>query len=336
MERTWTGLLAAVFTGVAFNTAALAEVAELRAARQYGLSTLPLMIMEDAQLIQKHAERVGLPDLKVTWVQLGGPSAMNEGLISGDLHFAAGGAPALITLWARTKGTANEVRGVGSVLDMPMELVTTNPNVKSVRDFTENDKIAVTSIKVSNQALLLQMEAAKEFGEANYEKLDPLTVSLPHPDAMSTLLSGRSGITAHFSAMPFQFQEKQHPGVRKILSSYDVLGGPASNTIAFTTKRFHDGNPKAYTAFVAALQEAIETINKDKRAAAETYKRITKTKEGVEELTAMLEDPQVEMTMTPRQTMKMASFMHKTNRIKVVPSSWTELFFENVHKLPGS
>src|SRR3954470_22746658 len=113
MNRTWTGLIAAVVTAVALNTAALAEVAELRAARQYGLSTLPLMIMEDARLIEKHARQLGLPDLKVTWVQLGGPAAMNEGLISGDLHFGAGGAPALITLWARTKGTANEVRGVG-------------------------------------------------------------------------------------------------------------------------------------------------------------------------------------------------------------------------------
>ena len=84
------------------STAAFAEVSELRAARQYGLSTLPLMIMEDARLIEKHAKQNGLGDFKVTWVQLGGPSAMNDGLISGDLHFAAGGAPALITLLAKT------------------------------------------------------------------------------------------------------------------------------------------------------------------------------------------------------------------------------------------
>jgi NitT/TauT family transport system substrate-binding protein len=134
MKRILSGLVAAVLTAVSMNTAAHAEVTELRAARQYGLSTLPLMIMEDAGLIEKHARQAGLPDLKVTWVQLGGPAAMNEGLISGDLHFGAGGAPALITLWARTKGTANEVRGVGAVLDMPMELVTTNPNLKSIRD----------------------------------------------------------------------------------------------------------------------------------------------------------------------------------------------------------
>lgn len=328
--------LAAAAIACVVSTAALAEVAELRAARQYGLSTIPLMIMEDARLIEKHAKQLGLGDLKVTWVQLGGPSAMNDGLISGDLHFAAGGAPALITLWAKTKGTPQEVRGVGSVLDMPMELVTTNPNVKSIRDFTDKDKIAVTSIKVSNQALLLQMEAAKEYGDANYEKLDPLTVSLPHPDAATMLLSGQSGITAHFSAMPFQFQQKKTPGVRKILSSYDVLGGPASNTVAFTTKKFRDANPKAYAAYAAALQEATEIINRDKRAAAEAYKRITGTKESIDELAAMLSDPQVEMTMVPHQTFKMASFMHRIGRIKNAPASWKDLFFENVHGLPGS
>lgn len=336
MGRRWTAFLAAAVAATLAGTAAMAEVSELRAARQYGLSTLPLMIMEDGRLVEKHARELGLGDLKVSWVQLGGPSAMNDGLISGDLHFAAGGAPALITLWAKTKGTPMEVRGVGAVLDMPMELVTTNPNVKSIRDFTDNDKIAVTSIKVSNQALLLQMEAAKEYGQANYEKLDSLTVSLPHPDAAALLGSKSAGITAHFSAMPFQHQEKQNPAVRKVLSSYDVLGGPASNTIAFTTKRFREANPKVYAAFTGALQEAIDAINRDKRAAAEAYKRIAGTKESVDELTAMLSDPQVEMTMTPHQTFKMADFMYRTGRIKTAPASWADLFFDNVHRLPGS
>ena len=55
-------------------------------------------------------------------------------------------------------------------------------------DFTKKDKIAVPTVKVSTQAIVLQMAAAKEFGQAEYTRLDKLTVSLSHPDGMSMLL----------------------------------------------------------------------------------------------------------------------------------------------------
>lgn len=313
-----------------------AETDRLRAARQYGLSTLPLMIMEDQKLIEKRAAAGGLSELTVEWVQLGGPGAMTEALISGDLDFGAGGVPSMLTLWDRTKDTPMEVRGVGNVINMPMELVTINPNVKAITDFTEDDKIAVTTIKVSNQAMLLQMAAAEAYGEDEYDRLDHLTVSLPHPEAMATLASNTGVISAHFSALPYQYQQKKQPGVHLVLSSYDVLGGPASNTVAFTTKRFHDDNPKAYTAYAGALREAIEVINSDKRMAAETYKRMSNTDLPIEELVEILDDPQVQMTFTPHQTMKMASFMAQIGRLDNEPEVWTDLFFDNVHDLGGS
>ncbi|WGF87580.1 ABC transporter substrate-binding protein [Marinivivus vitaminiproducens] len=315
---------------------AAAETDQLRAARQYGLSTLPLMIMEDQKLIEKHAAAEGLEGLTVEWVQLGGPGAMTEALISGDLDFGAGGVPSMLTLWDRTKDTPMEVKGVGNVVNMPMELVTTNPNVKSIEDFTEDDKIAVTTIKVSNQAMLLQMAAAQAFGEDEYDRLDHLTVSLPHPEAMSTLASNTGVISAHFSALPYQYRQKKQPGVHLVLSSYDVLGGPASNTVAFTTKRFHDDNPKAYAAYAGALQEAIDIINADKKAAAEAYKRMSNTDQPIEELVEILDDPQVQMTFAPQQTMKMASFMAEIGRLDNTPEAWTDLFFDNMQGQGGS
>jgi NitT/TauT family transport system substrate-binding protein len=208
--------------------------------------------------------------------------------------------------------------------------------VKTIRDFTDQDKIALTTVKVSTQALLLQMAAAKEFGEQNYAKLDPLTVSLPHPDAMTALLSGGGTITAHFSSPPFQYQEVARPGIRTILSNYEILGGPATFNVVWSTARFRDANPKTYAAFVAAFEEATATINRDKRAAAEVYKRMSGTKETVEELLKMMEDPLVEYTLAPKSTMKTAEFMAKVGTIKEKPSSWKDLFFPNVHGLQGS
>jgi len=315
---------------------ARAEVGEVRAAQQFGLSYLPLMIMEDSKLVEKHARTAGLGDIKVTWAKLGGPGAMNDALLSGSLDFGTGGVPSLVTLWSKTAGTPNEVRGVAALNSMPVDLVTSNPNVKSIRDFTDKDKIAVTTVKVSTQALLLQMASAQAFGEQNYAKLDSLTVSLPHPDAMTALLGGSGTITAHFSSPPFQYQEVARPGIRKILNNYDILGGPATFNVVWASARFRDANPKTYLAFVAALEEATATINRDKRAAAETYKRMSGTKESVDELLKMMEEPLVDYTLTPKSIMKTADFMAKVGTIKNRPTSWKDLFFPNVYALPGT
>ncbi len=315
---------------------ARAETGEVRAAQQFGLSYLALMIMEDSKLIEKQAQAAGLGEIKVTWAKLGGPGAMNDALLSGSLDFASGGVPSLITLWSKTHGTPNEVKGVGALNSMPVNLVTSNPNIKSIRDFTDKDKIAVTTVKVSTQALLLEMAAAKEFGDANYAKLDPLTVSLPHPDAMTALLSGSGTITAHFSSPPFQYQEVAKPGIRSILNNYDILGGPATFNLVWATTKFRDANPKVYGAFVAAFEEATATINRDKRAAAEVYKRMSGTKESVDELLKMMQDPLVEYTLAPKSIMKTAEFMAKVGTIKDRPTSWKDLFFPNVHGMQGS
>src|SRR5205085_9861473 len=112
------------------------------------------------------------------------------------------------------------------------------------------------------------MAAAQQFGEENYEKLDPLTVGMAHPDAAIALLSGSGGITAHFSSPPFLERELRAPRLHSILSTYDVLGGPATLNVIWTRATFREGHPKAYQAFVAALADAIEALNRDKTAVA--------------------------------------------------------------------
>ncbi len=314
---------------------AFAETSEIRCAQQYGTSYLALMIMQDQKLIEKQAKQAGLGDVKVTWAKLGGPGAMNDALLSGGLDFGTGGVPSLITLWAKTTGTPMEVRGVGALNDMPNELITSNPKVKTLKDFGPGDKIAVTTVKISTQALLLQMAAAKEFGEKQYDKLDSLTVSMAHPDAAAALLSGSGSITAHFASPPFSYRE-QAKGLRSVISSYDILGGPATFNVVWSTRKFHDQNPKAYQAFVAAFQEATDQINKDKKAAAETYKRMSGSNEPIEELVKQLNDPKVKFTLEPHRLNVTAEFMHKVGRINKKPSSWKDLFFDNVYSLSGS
>jgi NitT/TauT family transport system substrate-binding protein len=311
-----------------------AEMAEINVAQQYGISYLPLMIMEDQKLIEKHAKAAGV-DVKVGWAKFAGGNVMNDALLSNSLQFASGGVGPLLTLWSRTKGNL-DVKAVGAINSMPLYLNTRNPNVKSLKDFTEKDRIALPAVKVSIQAVTLQMAAEKEFGPGQQNKLDPLTVSMSHPDAQTALLSGAGEITAHFSSPPFQYQQLEKPGIRTVLNSYDVLGGPATFNVVWTSSKFRNENPKLYDAFVKAMEEATAIINRDKKAAAETYLRLSKDKDTVADIQKMLNDPNIVYTQTPQSIMKYADFMSKVGAIKVKPDTWKDLFFPNVHNLPGS
>ena len=319
---------------LAVPASAFAEAAEIKVAQQYGIGYLPLMIMEEQKLIEKYAKENGV-DVTVGWAKFAGGNVMNDALLSNSLQFASGGVGPFLTLWSRTRGSL-DVKAVSAINSMPLYLNTRNPNVRTIKDFRDTDKIALPAAKVSIQAITLQMAAEKAFGEGQQNRLDALTVSLSHPDAQAALLSGQSEITAHFSSPPFQYQQLKNHAIHTVLNSYDVLGGPATFNVVWTTTRFRTENPRLYEAVVKALDEATALINRDRKWAAETYLRLSKDKDSVQELLAMLNDPSIVYTTTPQNVMKYVDFMVKTGAIKVRPESWKDLFFPNAHGLPGS
>jgi NitT/TauT family transport system substrate-binding protein len=325
--------LAGALLVAALAGSAHAESTELRIAQQYGFSYLQLMSMQKHRLIEKHAKATGLPDVKVTWARFAAGNAMNDALLSGSLDIASGGVAPPIVLWDKTRSTL-DVRMVAAMVSAPLYLNSTNPSIRSLKDFTSSDKIALPAVKVSNQATILAMAAAQQLGKDKAHSLDVLTVSMSHPDGVAALLNG--SVTAHFTAPPFQQQELKDPRVHRVLSSYDVMGGPLTFTVLWTTNRFRTANPKLYGAFLAALREATDMINADKRAAAALYVEVSGSKEPADEVYALISDPAIEFTLTPRQIQKYAEFMHDNGQIRNRPTSWKELFFDEVANLPGS
>ena len=333
-HRPATALVTLLLVGLAVGQVARAEMSEIHVAQQYGIGYLPLMIMEEQKLIEKYA-KAGGADVTVSWAKFAGGNVMNDALLSNSVQFASGGIGPFVTLWARTRGSL-DVKAVSAINSMPLFLNTRNPAVRTIRDFRDTDRIALPAAKVSIQAITLQMAAEKTFGEGQQNKLDALTVSLSHPDAQAALLSGQSEITAHFSSPPFQYQQLKNPAVHTVLTSYDVLGGPATFNVVWATSKFKNDNPKLYDAFVKALDEATALINRDHRRAAETYLRLSRDKDSVQEIQAMLDDPAIVYTTTPQNVMKYVDFMLKVGAIKSKPDSWKDLFFPNAHNLPGS
>jgi NitT/TauT family transport system substrate-binding protein len=327
-------VLLAAAIGIHAISGRAAEVSEFKIAQQFGIGYLPLTIMKTNGLVEKHLKAAGLADTKVTWLVLASGQPMNDALLSGSLHVASGGVAPFLILWDRTRGTLN-VKAVAALSSMPMYLVTNNPNVKSIKDFTDNDRISMAGAGQSIQTIVLQMAAAKEFGDANFNKFSTLYRNLSHPDGLAAFLSGKE-ITAYFSSPPFQYQALEKPGVRRILNSYDISGGPATFLVAWATGKFRDENPKTYQAFFNAYKEATDFINANKRIAADIYVKETKDKSGVDAIEKMLNDPEIRITMTPEQTLPIEHFMNKTGTLKNKAASWKDLYFPELHNLPGS
>ena len=311
-----------------------AEISEITIAQQFGVAFLPLMLMERDGLVEKHAKAAGI-EVKTNWQKVAGPSVVNDGLLSGTVHFGAVGAPSLVTLWSKTKGNVG-VKGMSALTSYPLYFVTRNPDLKSLKDLSDKDKIAVPSVKISTQALMLQMAALDLFGQANYQKFDEYTVSLAHPDAMVALMNNTGGVNAHFATSPFYEAEMKLPGARVLTTSYDILGGRASALVVITTTKFHDANPKLYKAFLAAEKEAIEIINRDKKAAAKAYLEIANDRKStLEEIFGVINDKDYAFTLSPEKVFKTAVFMGKVGTVKDPPAKWQDLFFPDIHDLPG-
>jgi len=301
-----------------------------------GVGFLPLLVMKERGLIEKHAAAAGIADAKVRWIELGGPAVMNDALLSGSVDFIAAGPPAFITLWDRTRSSV-DIRGVAAMSSLPMYLNTTAEHIKTLDDLTERDKIAVTSVKVSIPSINMQMYAAERFGVAEAYKFDRYTVTMTHADAVVAMLSGGNQINAHFTSPPFHQREIKDSRVHTVLDTDAIMHGATTFTMLSTTAKFREQNPAIYKAVLDALDEANDLIRSDPQSAAQTLFAAEATAGfSVEELVEVLRDPAIKFTTTPENTLKYAVFMHEIGSIEHLPESWHDLFFPEIHGKPGS
>jgi len=319
--------VAALAAALIVPKTALAEANVVRVAKQFGVGYMQYMVMQELKLVEKHAKAAGL-DVTTEWSTFRSSDVMNDALISGSVDFVSLGVPGIITIYSKTKGTASEVKGVLGLNVLPLMLLVRDPAIKSLKDFKDTHRIALPAVKVSNQAIILQMAAAKEFGDAKYNALDHLTVSMSHPDATAAMLGGQSEITANFSSAPFQYRQMKNQNVKLVLNSKDLfLDDPMSFNIIAATSKFRTDNPKLYTAFVAGMKEATDIINADKRKGAEIYLKSTGEKTSVDDILEVLADKDIIYNNKVGGIRTFVNFMAKTGTLKNPPADWKDMFF---------
>lgn len=328
------GIIALATTG--FAGAAIAQDAQqISITRQPGILYLPAQVMEKQQLIEKHAAALGVPNVKVNWVVFTGGGAATDALLSGNVDIVNSGVGNMLLLWDRTHG---KVKGIITNSAQPELLISRDPKIKTIKDFGPTDKIAVPTVRVSTQAILLQMAAAQTWGPDQWSKLDANTVQLGHPDAVAALANPQHEVASHFTAPPFDYKElKTVPGAHVVLRSQDIIGGALSQSTLFTTTKFAEANPKLIQAVMEASKEAVDYVKAHPDDALAIYKEVTGDKTSLDDLKDILKQPgMMDYQVDPAGSMKFAAHMFKAGILKTEPKAWTDYFLPEAAGLHGS
>jgi NitT/TauT family transport system substrate-binding protein len=328
---TGSALAAVIAAGMA--TPAAAETNKVRLAEQFGLLYVPLNVVVDRKLIEKHAKLLGLPAPKVELYKISGGANINKALLANQLDFGAAGVGPALKLWGKTEG---RFKAAFNMTDMPLKLITNDPGVKKIEDYLtiKDHKIATPAAKVSIQAVVLQMAAQRIWHQA--DKLDHLVVSMKHPTALAAILSGGQTVKSHFATLPYSYEELKSGKAHEVTNSYKLLGGEHTALVMIAGKDFKEANPKTFQAVSDAFLESYDWIDKHPAEAAEIFIRATKTKLDPAAVKAMIADhEEVRYTGEPKMTMEFAKFLHGIGDIPEA-KTWKDYYWENNYKQNGS
>jgi NitT/TauT family transport system substrate-binding protein len=327
---------ALIFELLTLPRGAAADPTTIRLVRPFDLATLPLIVVEHDHLIEKQAQARGLGAITVQWLSPSGGDPIVQ-LLAGQTDLAASlDLAEFVAAWDGRSDTPQEIRGLAALAQMPYLLLTRNPSIATIRDFTAKDRIALSTPKTSLPAVMLEMAAAQEWGVAHYDRLDPLTVARNDEAGDDALQSAKGEIDAHFVRLPYADDERANDAIRRVMDSFDIAG-PHSIAALVTTAQFRDANPALCAAIAAAIAEAGDFISHNRGAAAELYDRAVKDQDiPVEVLSDMLGDPDLTYKAAPEGVLHLAGFLHQIGRIKHQPDTWQQLFFPEIYKLGGS
>lgn len=301
---------------------AAAEVTKMRIGLQYGLTYLPIVVGQSAGLFDKNAKALGLSGLDVELTRFSGSTAMNEALLSKSVEAGTLGTAGALIAWDKTRGQ-QQIKTIGSLSSIVYVLFTNRQNIKSFKDFTPDDKIAVPAFN-SPQAILLRAVAAKE-GDAS--RADKLMASLPHPDASAAIMSGKA-IGGYFATPPFTQMVQKSPNVHIVMKSSDISDGQKLTGATLTAQQsFVDANPKVAQALLRGLQDADKLIKDNPKQAAEIYLKSEKVQMTVEDVQKILTDGTISYSTEPEGIELFAKFMIDQGMLRKAPASWKDVFF---------
>lgn len=284
-------------------------------AEQYGLAYAPVQVMKELKLLEKN-----LPGIKTEWKQLNNTAAIREAMLAGRVDVGFIAIPPFLIGW--DKGMPWKI--ASGLSESPVGLVTWKKEIRSLKDFTKNDRIAAPQ-PGSVQHILLAMACEREFGDA--KKFDNQLVTLAHPDGMNALLAQKE-IAAHFTAPPYLMKELEQPGMTQVLSGTAAFGGEFTFIVGVTTEEFHNQKSRVYLAYLKSLHQAMEYVRRNPKQTASLLSAQYQIPKA--ELLKYLQAPGTDYSPEIKGVKEFAAFMKRNGYIGKIPRKTSEILWENV------
>ncbi|RJG40523.1 ABC transporter substrate-binding protein [Mesorhizobium sp. DCY119] len=331
-RRQGLGLLAGAAATLSMPAIARAQAPKTVIGVQNGLPYLNFVVAEQLGLFEKHAETLGAKsEFEIT--RLGGPTALTEAILSGNVNIAALGMQPLLIGWEKTLSNY-KMGGISAYWKGTYTIYANDPAIKSIADIRPTDKIAVPG-PTSSQAVILRRAAEKVFGPGNAKKFDEQLVTLPHPDAVAALSTGNT-VQVYFATSPFAEVLARAPNVHVIGTSVDYNPKDMTNGVTAGLSSFVTENPLVIKAFLAALEEANSFIRQDIEKTAEIYFAAEPSKVSDDQKIEIIRNNANEYTTVPNGVVETASFISALGQLKTVPAKWQDVFFAPINEGEGS
>ena len=298
---------------------------------QNGIGYLPIIAADELGLFNKHLAAGGNQDSKIIVKKFSGGPAMNDGLLSGSIAVGSFGLPALLVAWEKTRGSY-DIRGLTPMSMGKYALYSSRPALRSIKDLTENDRIAVTA-PTAAQALLFRMAVERAFGKGQANRFNKQLTYLPHPDATIALMSGNASITAYFANDPFTFVMDTNPKLHVVTTSDEILGRPATSGLMASTGKFVRDNPAIANGIVMAIREAEDFLRAEPAKAADIYLKAEPFTLPAEKMAGLIRDNI--WSTEPSGVMLYARFMAEIGMLNAVPGKWQDVFHPPVSEEHG-
>jgi len=318
-----------ILLGFSFCTLSLgaqAQIANVVIDIQNGSNYMAMVIMKEKFWEDVAKEKGIKTTLELN--KVGGPGAAAERFLSGANQGMTISYPLILSLHEKTNGDTKILFG-NSIIEIYLNV--NNPGIKTATDFKEGNKVAVTTLNTSIQAINMRALSDKLFGD--YKKLDPITVQMPHPDAFAALMAGK--IDGHWASPPFSFSELKDSKVKAIAKSSDIFG-PANLTAFATSEKFCKKETKVCDALFEAHKKANDWINADFKKAAEYFAQNVGTKDTTDDYYQQFVNKDIIFTPVPQGIQAYANYALKFGLIKKPLKSWKDLTLPVLHSSKGS
>jgi len=309
-----------------FISTSQAEVESITVDIQNGSNYMGMVAMQ--KLFWKDIAKKNGISTQLNLNKVGGPAAAADRFLSGANQGMTISYPLILKLNEKTKGDA-KILFANSMTNMLLN--TNNPNIKSAKDFKEGDKIAVTTLITSIQAVANRLLAEKSLGD--YKKLDNLSVQMSHPDAYAALMAGK--IAAHWSTPPFSSMELEDKKNKTIAKSFDLFG--KHHLTAFVvSEKFCNSNKKVCASLYEAYKKSNDWINADFKRASQFFKDNVGANEQANDYLKQLTEKQVEFNYVPQGIISFDKFLVKTGQLQSPLKSWKDICMPNLHNENGN